>query len=123
VWFGSNNDALVHFAKLGYAIPENTNPSDFFLDITTLDQRTELSRKETSDRIEVFASAYNEIQATVTKPALLSENAHGKIQWPSMWISEFGILLQRNLANTFRDNAAIGATLGQSVFLFVFRLT
>jgi ABC-type multidrug transport system ATPase subunit len=39
MWLGSTKDALVHFSSLGYVIPPKTNPSDFFMDTLTLDQR------------------------------------------------------------------------------------
>ena len=120
VWFGSCSNALTHFSDMGYEIPDNTNPSDFFLDITTLDQRTAELKQETTMRIEKFVAAFRGIK--VEKPRNVVSQVNEKqrrTQWPSLWIGEFSILLRRNVKNTLRDKAAIGATIGQSIFLFV----
>ena len=119
VWFGSCSAALTHFSDIGYKIPENTNPSDFFLDITTLDQRTAELKQQTTMRIEKFVAAYRAIRKECPRMDAIPESIKMKTQWPSMWLGEFSVLLQRNMKNTLRDKAAIGATIGQSVFLFV----
>lgn len=120
VWYGSNSSALLHFAELGYPIPENTNPSDFYLDITTLDQRTEELRKETMSRIDKFVTFYEaHMVETVPMVAETAIDKHMKTQWPSIWIVEFKTLLVRNIIDTLRDKATIGATFGQSAFLLV----
>jgi ABC-type multidrug transport system ATPase subunit len=119
VWYGSNKGALDHFATLGYQIPENTNPSDFYLDITTLDQRSDELRAKTKERIDMFTKAYDEKKVVFEYKGADPNHKDEKTQWPSMWIGELSIILGRNWKDTLRDKAVLGATFGQSVFLCV----
>jgi ABC-2 type transporter len=118
-WFGSNSEALEHFSSLGYPIPSNTNPSDFFLDITTLDQRSDEQYKETESRITKFVESYETKFPQAKQPFVEKDQGETKIEWPMLWLSEFLILMSRNMKDTLRDKATIGATLGQSVFLVI----
>ncbi|KAJ3017894.1 UNVERIFIED_CONTAM: ABC transporter G member 24 [Siphonaria sp. JEL0065] len=61
VWSGKSNDAIGHFESLGFPLPAFTNPSDFFLDVITLDQRTPESLKENLDRIDILEKAWQSI--------------------------------------------------------------
>lgn len=54
VFFGSTQDALVHFQSLGYPLPPKMNPSDFFLDLITPDFRSDDVKAESLGRIEKF---------------------------------------------------------------------
>jgi ABC-type multidrug transport system permease subunit len=65
VWFGPTKQGLEHFASLGYQIPSNTNPSDFFLDTITLDQRNEKLVQESTERITKFQDAWKLLQGDV----------------------------------------------------------
>jgi ABC-type multidrug transport system ATPase subunit len=81
VWYGSNKGALEHFATLGYQIPENTNPSGYYLCITTLNQRSDELRTITKARIELFAKAK---KVKFEYKGVHPNHRDEKTQWPSM---------------------------------------
>ncbi|KAJ3265513.1 ATP-binding cassette sub- G member 2 [Chytriomyces hyalinus] len=118
LWFGSTNDALEHFAEMGYPLPAKTNPSDFFLDVITLDGRTDEARKTSLERINKLHTAYNEKYGSHTSPfpsQLLKMDTSQT--WPLSWPQELMVLFGRNMRDLFRDKGAIGATIGQAIFL------
>lgn len=121
VWYGKTLDALDHFEKLGYPLPPKTNPSDYFLDITTLDQRTPELRAESMGRIEKFETAWAEHgQVTVTDKVFENNGLAGiSNAWPSTWFGEFYTLLKRNMKDVLRDKPTLGATLGQGIFIML----
>ena len=109
---------MSHFEKLGFQIPPNTNPSDFFSDITTLDQRSESLKAESQKRIELFTKSWDGSSTDSLSPDHSREksmNPSNKTEFPSSWIGEFSVLLQRNMLDVSRDPATLGATLGQAV--------
>lgn len=121
VWYGNTQDALVHFDKLGFQLPSKTNPSDYFLDITTLDQRTAELRAESMTRIEKFENAWKAYNP-VTLPTKVYDNdglSGLSSAWPSTWFGEFYTLLKRNMKDVIRDKAALGATIGQGIFIML----
>jgi ABC-type multidrug transport system ATPase subunit len=138
VWFGENEgnsktnniDALNHFARLNYAIPSNTNPSDFYNDITNYDERTDALKKESEDRINLFAREFenklmklklNEKKTFVFKneadpPEITVKNK----QWPSSIIYEIFVLSKRSFVESVRDPSITIVTYGQNLFLLVY---
>ena len=128
VWFGPTKDALLHFEQLGFPLPPKTNPSDYFLDIITLDQRSDELKAETTARIEKFAAAYeavrkNHLSEAPPDAGIRSKTTNGglfnKVEWASTWSIEFVTLIKRNLIDVRRDAGTLGATLGQGVFLTI----
>ena len=124
VWYGKTDNALTHFAKLGYKIPENTNPSDFFSDISTLDQRTPELKEKSTERINLFQKAWQE--KMIHSPLSSRNDLNGsnfksseKEAWPSPMYYEIFTLLRRAMLDVIRDKAILGATLGQAIFLTV----
>ncbi|KAJ3318238.1 hypothetical protein HDV06_000741 [Boothiomyces sp. JEL0866] len=117
MWFGSTPDAITHFDGLGYKLPPKTNPSDYFIDIITIDQRDDKLREDSLKRIALFQEAFEKfVAATPVQPSPTEEtgDSSSKVSWPSLWISEFGIILHRYLINMIRDKAVVFATLGQA---------
>ncbi|KAI9352051.1 P-loop containing nucleoside triphosphate hydrolase protein [Obelidium mucronatum] len=118
LWFGPTNAALEHFAELGHPLPPKTNPSDFFLDIITMDLRSEEAKTKSLAVIEKFHNAYKEKFGTHESPLpsqLLPVDS--KYIWPLPWYQELLVLLGRNMKDVFRNKGAIGATIGQAIFL------
>jgi hypothetical protein len=118
--------ALEHFADLGYAIPLRVNPSDFYLDITTLDQRTEELRISSKERIDSFVSAFQKksIGMDGMNDQKIGSQAehHGKTQWATSFFNEFWVLCARYGKDTIRDEVEIAAIFGANVFMLVCRL-
>ncbi|KAI8901915.1 P-loop containing nucleoside triphosphate hydrolase protein [Globomyces pollinis-pini] len=116
VWFGTTDDAIDHFTKLEYPLPPKTNPSDFFLDTITIDQRTETSRAESKNRVKLFTRAYKDVEVSpnITK---IEDKRKIKVEWPSMWITELLVLFFRDLKDEWRDKATLTAGVAQPIFV------
>ncbi|KAJ3330848.1 hypothetical protein HDU76_004694 [Blyttiomyces sp. JEL0837] len=121
VWFGKTDAALDHFAALGYPLPPKTNPSDFFLDIITYDQRTPELKAESGARIDKFDQEWrrvsNEKQTSPQSSQMLP--IEERDTWAVSWFTEFTVLFERNMKDVFRNAATIRASLGQAVFLVI----
>lgn len=71
VYSGPKDSCLRYFARLGYTPPEQTNPLDFLIDISTVDYRDEKVECESRGRVnELVASwkAYQLIDPEATEP-------------------------------------------------------
>ncbi|KAH9252748.1 hypothetical protein BASA81_009257 [Batrachochytrium salamandrivorans] len=105
-------DALESFENLDYPLPPKTNPSDFFMDIMTLDQRSKELRDASQARIDRFVAAYDIIRQNtfsstnmlaptpISTPGLKSGNSlvnRTRTEWPSSWLGEVMVLLHRNM--------------------------
>ncbi|KAH9274984.1 hypothetical protein BASA83_002696 [Batrachochytrium salamandrivorans] len=134
LWFGNTRDALESFENLDYPLPPKTNPSDFFMDIMTLDQRSKELRDASQARIDRFVAAYDIIRQNtfsstnmlaptpISTPGLKSGNSlvnRTRTEWPSSWLGEVMVLLHRNMVDLSRDKASIGTTIGQGLFLML----
>jgi hypothetical protein len=111
---------LAHFSKLGYPLPDKTNPSDFFLDIITVDQRSDILKEKSMARIKIFWDAWDQISKDMVTSKWddykdLTGDAPTK-QWPSSLAVEFATLLRRNMLDVIRDKATLGASIGQAIF-------
>ncbi|ORY43825.1 P-loop containing nucleoside triphosphate hydrolase protein [Rhizoclosmatium globosum] len=120
LWFGSTNSALDHFERHGHPLPPKTNPSDFFLDVITIDRRTPEAEKASSATIDKLHKAYNEKIGSYNSP-FPSQLLHidSRYVWPLAWHQEFAVLLSRNMKDFSRNGAAIKASLGQTFFLVI----
>jgi hypothetical protein len=120
-FWGYYLDALDHFESLGFPIPPKTNPSDFFIDIVTIDQRSDDLFQKSKQRINRFIDSWKRISEDMFLPITPVENAQKNTRtvWPSSWFGELGILFSRNIKEVMRDYGLIGATLGQALILTV----
>ncbi|RKO90319.1 P-loop containing nucleoside triphosphate hydrolase protein [Blyttiomyces helicus] len=123
MWFGTTQDALDHFSALGYPLPPKTNPSDYFLDIITLDQRSEELRAASLKRITQFSAAWNERQGNDEKrkksPVVSVAEPEVADKFPRTIAAEFATLLHRNMKNVARTKSTIGATIGQGIIIML----
>lgn len=132
VFFGTLNEALTFFAKLEYPLPDKTNPSDHFIDIATLDQRSPELQASSLERINKFVSAWDvdksKLSGLVATPyrgdtvMSKSEFAEGDddAKYNSSWFTQFYVLLGRNLKDAMRDPAVIGASIIQNIIVCLF---
>jgi len=60
LYIGDSDKAVEYFAKLSFKCPDLTNPADFFMDITSMDRRSEVAEKNSRDRLRLFASKCEE---------------------------------------------------------------
>ncbi|KAJ3064487.1 hypothetical protein HDU98_012104 [Podochytrium sp. JEL0797] len=133
VWEGTSHAAIEHFESLGFALPALTNPSDYFLDVITLDQRSPALEEESSNRIEILLKAWQSIshlradlnatgdlEAQTTFEAESLDPTQFKIRFKAFqldFVSETVTLLRRAWSNTRRNKLTVMAAVGQSVVL------
>ncbi|KAJ3101117.1 ATP-binding cassette sub- G member 2 [Phlyctochytrium planicorne] len=119
VFFGKLEAALVFFAKLEYPLPDKTNPSDHFIDVATLDQRTPELQQESEARIEKFAAAWELEKPPLPITTGMERSDDNSVRYYSSWGTQFSVLLGRNMREVLRDAGTLGATLGQGVILCI----
>ncbi|KAL3895831.1 MAG: hypothetical protein SGCHY_004460 [Lobulomycetales sp.] len=130
VFFGCLEDAISHFESLGYPLPPRVNPSDYFLDVITLDQRNDEKKQESLQRIEMFTQAWINLEKSrnsiadpladqIPVEADQSLIARSEAKWPSTWFNEFLTLLERNLKDEVRNPETLGATIGQGIVILL----
>lgn len=63
VYYGNVRKSLDYFSRIGYPTPELMNPSDHFLDIITIDYRTDEAKEKTTARVIDIQNAWlNEVK-------------------------------------------------------------
>lgn len=60
MFYGDAIDAVKHFQTCGFTCPDDFNPSDFFLDLLSPDNRTSEARVETRNRIKLLGDFWEE---------------------------------------------------------------
>ncbi|KAJ2761198.1 hypothetical protein H4S06_001332 [Coemansia sp. BCRC 34490] len=60
VYFGPTSSAIEYFANIGYRCPVHENPADYFVDLMTLDYRSERVLAESKSRVAILV--YNFIR-------------------------------------------------------------
>jgi riboflavin transporter FmnP len=58
VFCGKTIDALPYFADLGYNLPDATNPLDFLIDVTSIDERDLEREAQSSKRVSALRNAW-----------------------------------------------------------------
>lgn len=58
MFYGAAKDAVPHFAAYGHTCPDSFNPSDFFLDLLSPDNRTPEVQEETKNRIAYLGDVW-----------------------------------------------------------------
>uniref|UniRef100_A0A3Q3GCB7 ATP-binding cassette, sub-family G (WHITE), member 8 n=1 Tax=Labrus bergylta TaxID=56723 RepID=A0A3Q3GCB7_9LABR len=108
VYCGPARDMVPYFTALGYPCSRYCNPSDFYVDLISIDRRSPEREAECLDRANVLALQFMEkVQDTedhMWKPAkeeviTISENAN---RLPGR-INQFTILIRRHMYNDYRD--------------------
>ncbi|GAA5886465.1 hypothetical protein JCM6882_001645 [Rhodosporidiobolus microsporus] len=78
VYSGSRAGMLPHFASLGHDLPPLTNPLDFVIDISSVDNRSDEAEEESSRRVGELVRAWRDHEAhnpEKEKKALLSPSS------------------------------------------------
>eukprot|EP00834_Sanchytrium_tribonematis_P004320 NODE_206_length_12919_cov_0.381357.p2 type:complete len:548 gc:universal NODE_206_length_12919_cov_0.381357:8869-10512(+) len=119
IFFGNIQEALDYFSKNGFPCPENTNPANFFIDLITIDYRTEEKREKSENRINKLIENWKQHDFKAKYPKIQEYHVAGghlSFQYNSTWLYEFGILFKRSLKETTQNPAIVGITIVQSLF-------
>ncbi|KAJ3368620.1 ATP-binding cassette sub- G member 2 [Kappamyces sp. JEL0680] len=120
VFDGSPTEALDHFSLLGYPIPENTNPGDYYLDLISFDDSKD--EAEERKRLEILWNAQKRRSVfapedDISYKALSSPPAISA--WNLSIVGEFFILFHRSYLSLIRSQMLVWATLAQGVFFLI----
>jgi ABC-type multidrug transport system ATPase subunit len=119
VYAGPTHGMLRHFESHGYSCPKQTNPSDFALDLITVNlqhkTKEEASRAKVRKLIESWTSDMFPVAraGSIATPAELGSLARE----PASLATAFPILLKRATKNFFRQPDLLAARIGQVVGL------
>lgn len=111
-FFGPVSDATAYFGRVGYQIPLETNPAEFFLDLinTDLDKDGEI-RSRTDDICHAWTASENLEQLELAIQQCRKSHGSGlpnlKLDRPSSWMVPV-VLLQRSWIKSYRDIMAYG---------------
>ena len=125
--YGSSYESIFpHFNSLGYIIPETkVNPADFYVDITSIDNRTRAKEIESTERIEkitdVWKEKMNELPNIDAMTLEIKENVKERDVFidtgRAPFIREVNILIRRNLKLQCRDPIGWFSILFEALFL------
>ncbi|EDQ85608.1 uncharacterized protein MONBRDRAFT_34196 [Monosiga brevicollis MX1] len=132
MYFGKAANAVNYFDQLGYGCPPTYNPSDWFLDLVSLDIRNRDAERQTKKRIQYLAERFRDYEQKHPMSsvktirggaplALTSSDAEaGRTEDPDSnyavsWGRQFWILLQRAATITSREKATNMARFIQSL--------
>uniref|UniRef100_A0A3Q3ICQ0 ATP-binding cassette sub-family G member 8 n=1 Tax=Monopterus albus TaxID=43700 RepID=A0A3Q3ICQ0_MONAL len=105
VYCGAAREMVPYFTSLGYPCPRYCNPSDFYVDLISIDRRSSEQEAECLERVRVLAEQFIEkVQDTDdhmwkpagTNTAPQTERLPGKLH-------QFTILIRRHIYNDYRD--------------------
>ncbi|KAJ1831477.1 hypothetical protein LPJ63_004251 [Coemansia sp. RSA 2711] len=114
VYFGPTSSAIEYFAGIGFHCPVHENPADYFIDLMTLDYRTEELLAESQARVVGLAESFQQHRAkgeqsieslvedkTETGSSTLSSLASADSR--NSWMVEFKTLAHRDWTNLTRN--------------------
>lgn len=137
IYHGPAEKATEHFARLGYVCPPEFNPSEWMLDLVSVDHSSPSRRQESQQRVKELVRAYQEEKDTgetsaVSPPHLssqkqkllrsyqlansLSARRALREHHPS-WFAQFCLLIARQWKQTSRDLFTNGLRALTSVLL------
>jgi ABC-type multidrug transport system ATPase subunit len=118
VFFGDLPEALEHFSSLGYACPDLMNPADHFIDLITIDERTENDMELTMIRVQNFINTWEEIHP-ITQEEYMTDDVGYKIseeRKPNAFF-QLKLLLKRETQMILREKFFLIATFVQVALL------
>ena len=126
VFFGNIKAALEYFEEAGFPCPEYSNPCNHFIDLITVDLRTDDKQRKSEERINLLIKKWREqTKESFGYPTTSNyddESEKSKIcqnSFEASWFYEFKLLLQRSIKETSQNASVVIATLVQSIFLLI----
>ncbi|NXI54136.1 ABCG5 protein, partial [Chloroceryle aenea] len=128
VFCGNPMEMITFFSDCGYLCPEQSNPFDFYVDLTSVDTRSKERELETYSRVQVIVSAYknseifSKVLAAIERtksmkelPPIPFKNKDSPSAFCKLWI-----LLRRTTRNLSRDKMGIIMRLLQNLLFGLF---
>ncbi|ELA41811.1 uncharacterized protein VICG_01163 [Vittaforma corneae ATCC 50505] len=120
IFDGPMQDCIKFFENCGFKLPENTNPTDFFLDVLAMDTKNEAAKRESMERIGKIRRGWNEIKVepkiSMVQPIRWTEERSSKFVFQKLYI--------RGITSYIRNTSYIFGRIFQRVFIgLIFSLT
>jgi len=116
MYFGTASEATAHFHSVGFPCPPSFNPSDFFLDLISIDRRTAIAADKSSKRIKFLAEAWSTQKKgtpALTYAPNIAVGEGRKSKYAQPWLTQFLALTWRAFAVMKREKASNIARLSQ----------
>ncbi|GMF06539.1 unnamed protein product [[Candida] boidinii] len=133
----SGPEIINYFNNLGYFVPEMTNPADFLVDITSVDNRTPIAEEKTlklvkriteewkikMESIENNSEFEEKIMKEYDNKARITDGEGNDMEevfeqvGKTPFLRELNILVRRNLKLQFRDPLGYASLLAESILL------
>ncbi|XP_067421163.1 ATP-binding cassette sub-family G member 5 isoform X1 [Emydura macquarii macquarii] len=128
VFCGDPPEMITFFSDCNYACPEQSNPFDFYVDLTSVDTRSKERELETYRRVHIIASAYKNSEIFCKTLEAIERTKYMKdlpaIPFKSKdspsAVSKLWILLRRTTRNFSRDKIGIIMRLSQNLLFGLF---
>ncbi|NXM33364.1 ABCG5 protein, partial [Oxyruncus cristatus] len=128
VFCGNPMEMITFFSDCGYSCPEQSNPFDFYVDLTSVDTRSKERELETYSRVQEIVSSYknseifSKVLATIEKTKCMKDLPPIPLKnkdSPSAFY-QILILLRRTTRNFSRDKIGIIMRLLQNLLFGLF---
>uniref|UniRef100_A0A8C9N515 ATP binding cassette subfamily G member 5 n=1 Tax=Serinus canaria TaxID=9135 RepID=A0A8C9N515_SERCA len=128
VFCGNPMEMISFFSDCGYSCPEQSNPFDFYVDLTSVDTRSKEHELETYSRVQDFVSAYRNSEIFSKVLAAIEKTKYTKELPPIPFkkkdspngFDQILILLRRTTRNLSRDKIGIIMRLLQNLLFGLF---
>ncbi|NWW39580.1 ABCG5 protein, partial [Panurus biarmicus] len=128
VFCGNPMEMITFFSDCGYSCPEQSNPFDFYVDLTSVDTQSKEHELETYSRVQEFVSAYrnseifSKVLAAIEKTKCMKElpPIPFKNKDSPNGFYQMLILLRRTTRNLSRDKIGIIMRLLQNLLFGLF---
>jgi hypothetical protein len=128
---------ISYFDQLGYHVPMNTNPADFFIDVVSVDTRDEAREKETNITVDGLIEEWQKVEKLLPETINAADDpskldiTHGQVEpiddynaqqfltskraVAVNYFTQTWVLYRRAITNLKRDNLAVWGNLFEVV--------
>ncbi|XP_029449190.1 ATP-binding cassette sub-family G member 5 [Rhinatrema bivittatum] len=128
IFCGGSQEMIDFYTNCGYPCPEQSNPFDFYVDVTSVDTRNKEREIETYSRVQTIVSIYRDSEQFLST---LEDTERAKRrkdlplipfknQDPPSVISKLCVLLRRTIRNLSRNRTGIIMRLSQNLIFAIF---
>eukprot|EP00180_Rhodochaete_pulchella_P003226 Plantae.Rhodophyta-Rhodochaete_pulchella.ctg535.p1 GENE.Plantae.Rhodophyta-Rhodochaete_pulchella.ctg535~~Plantae.Rhodophyta-Rhodochaete_pulchella.ctg535.p1 ORF type:complete len:687 (+),score=138.17 Plantae.Rhodophyta-Rhodochaete_pulchella.ctg535:112-2172(+) len=125
MYYGPASNAVDYFSGFRFVCPSQFNPADYFIDLLSIDPRSQDLERRSRNRVGMLGSAFDESENRPRIQELKSEDlaeteARMKemarnVQFETSWPAEFGLVLRRTFKLVLREKAGNIARLVQTI--------
>ncbi|KAJ2155977.1 hypothetical protein GGF46_005490 [Coemansia sp. RSA 552] len=122
VYFGPTSSSIDYFSSIGYQCPMHENPADYFIDLMTLDYRTEEALANSRAQIKGLAEKFEESGMSDKASSKNSDVGYGMEVSPrelprNNWFYEYSTLARRDWVNHLRNVPFLAGQIMQAVVM------